>query len=72
VVENGYVITQDHPKHGTMRTLGVMVNLSQTPGRVGGPAPEVGQHTEEVLTGLAGYSPEEVRDLVQVGIAGCA
>ncbi len=72
VTENGYVITVDHPVHGPMRTLGVMVNLSQTPGQVGGAAPEVGQHTEEVLTGLAGYSPEEVRDLVQVGIAACA
>ena len=71
-VENEYITTLNHPVHGPMRTLGVMVNLSRTPGRVGGPAPEVGQHTEEVLTSLAGYSPEQVRDLVRVGVAACA
>ena len=71
VTENGYVTTVDHPVHGPMRTLGVMVNLSRTPGRVGGPAPEVGQHTEEVLMSLAGYSPEEVQGLVRDGVAAC-
>jgi crotonobetainyl-CoA:carnitine CoA-transferase CaiB-like acyl-CoA transferase len=43
--------------------MGVPVRLSETPGSVREPAPEFGQHTEEVLTGLLDYSWEEVAAL---------
>jgi len=35
------------------------VSLSATPGRIEGPAPEFGQHTDEVLL-EAGYTREEI------------
>ena len=34
------------------------------------PAPTLGQHNEEVLTGLLGVSPEELTALRQAGIIG--
>jgi crotonobetainyl-CoA:carnitine CoA-transferase CaiB-like acyl-CoA transferase len=34
--------------------------LSHTPGRVTHAGPPLGQHTEEILTGFLGMSPEEI------------
>lgn len=43
--------------------MGFPVNFSHTPGRIYAPAPELGQHTEEVLLEAAGYSREEINQL---------
>jgi CoA:oxalate CoA-transferase len=40
--------------------VGIPVRLSATPGTLRLPAPEFGQHTEEVLTEVLGYSWEDV------------
>jgi crotonobetainyl-CoA:carnitine CoA-transferase CaiB-like acyl-CoA transferase len=42
----------DHPAAGVMRTLGIPVKLSETPGALRRPAPLLGEHTEEVLAEL--------------------
>jgi len=42
------VVEVEHPKAGPMRTLGVPVKLSETPGAVRRPAPVLGEHTREV------------------------
>jgi crotonobetainyl-CoA:carnitine CoA-transferase CaiB-like acyl-CoA transferase len=60
---NDYVTTFDHPAFGPTQVVGVPVRLSETPGQVRLPAPEFGQHTEEVLTGLLGYSWDAVARL---------
>jgi crotonobetainyl-CoA:carnitine CoA-transferase CaiB-like acyl-CoA transferase len=39
------------------------MNLSETPGEVTAEAPEFGQHTEEVLIELGGYTWDEITDL---------
>jgi len=63
VKANGYVTTFEHPGFGPTRVVGVPVRLSETPGTVSMPAPEFGQHTEEILTGLLGYSWDDVARL---------
>jgi crotonobetainyl-CoA:carnitine CoA-transferase CaiB-like acyl-CoA transferase len=60
VLANDYVIDFDHPRHGKTQVLGIPVRLSETPGSVRLPAPEFGEHTEEILTGLLGYSWEQI------------
>jgi crotonobetainyl-CoA:carnitine CoA-transferase CaiB-like acyl-CoA transferase len=57
---NDYVIDFAHPHFGTTQVVGIPVRLAETPGTVRLPAPEFGQHTEEILTGLLGYSWEQV------------
>ena len=59
VLANEYLVSQPHPSGGEIKLPGLAVGLSQSPGRPGPPAPELGQHTEEVLLSL-GYSWEEI------------
>jgi formyl-CoA transferase/succinyl-CoA--D-citramalate CoA-transferase len=42
---------------------GVVPKFSRTPGRIRNPGPALGEHTDEVLRGLAGCTPEELRAL---------
>jgi crotonobetainyl-CoA:carnitine CoA-transferase CaiB-like acyl-CoA transferase len=42
----------DHPVAGRLRTLGIPVKLSATPGALRRPAPQLGEHTQEVLAEL--------------------
>ena len=49
---NGHVIEVDDPRVGSTTQLAPMVRLSKTPGRVQSPAPEPGEHTDEVLGSL--------------------
>jgi crotonobetainyl-CoA:carnitine CoA-transferase CaiB-like acyl-CoA transferase len=51
--ESEAVIGLDDPLHGPMRQVGVQVRLSETPGRVRGPAPGLGEHTEAIIASLS-------------------
>ena len=53
VVDNSLVVTIDDPRVGPLRTLAPIADLMETPGEPSGPAPDVGQHTEEVVLGGA-------------------
>ena len=53
----------EHPTCGKIKVTGIPVKLSQTPGAVELPPPTLGQHTEEILTKLLGYSKSEVEKL---------
>ena len=52
-----------HQITGEVEVPGVPIKLSETPGSVDAPAPSLGEHTAEVLTGLLGMSPDEVEQL---------
>ena len=64
VLENDYLPELKLPDGGTQRVVGVPVKLSKTPGRPQAPAPEVGQHTNEVLLQL-GYSWDDIAKLIE-------
>jgi hypothetical protein len=48
---------------GTLRMPDVPVKLSDTPGAVRTPPPILGEHTEEVLRNILGYSNEQIGQL---------
>ena len=58
VLNNPAADVQD-PRVGPMRQLGLLVDLKDTPGKVGGPAPDIGQHTAEVMARLAQGAPAQ-------------
>ncbi len=48
---------------GKIKTVGCAVNFHETPAGIQAPAPEFGQHTEEVLLELGGYTWEDIAKL---------
>lgn len=67
---NNYIVDVDHPQRGRMTSAGVPLAFSGTPvGRVSA-APGLGEHNEEVMTGVGGYSVEEFARLKKDGAFG--
>lgn len=62
------IVTTEHPKFGTLRMQNVAPKLSATPGGVRSPAPELGQHNEEVYQGLLGFSDSRMAELRAAGV----
>ena len=60
------VVEVNHPKAGKVKTLGLPVKFSGTPGKVAGPAPTLGQHTREVLAEY-GFAEAEIEKLIATG-----
>ncbi len=65
IVYRGAIKEVQHPALGSLKTVDSPIRLSRTPASVGQPAPDLGQHTEEVLTGLLGLTPRELEELRQ-------
>ncbi|ASR36524.1 CoA-transferase [Prauserella marina] len=63
------VLELEHPREGTVRSLGIPVKLGATPGSVRRVAPALGEHTDEVLA-AAGCSAEEIEALRSTGAVG--
>ena len=57
------------PVAGTMWVSGKSIKFSRTP-MVVGSTPTVGQHTRELLTGILGYSDDQVQALVNEEVVG--
>jgi len=62
VLANKMVVELDDPVLGKTRQMGIGVTMPLTPGRIKGPAPTAGQHTDEVL-GALGYSVNGIAQL---------
>jgi crotonobetainyl-CoA:carnitine CoA-transferase CaiB-like acyl-CoA transferase len=67
LVAAGLVAEYEHPQYGRFRQFGSLVDLSETPGRIAGPPPLLGQHSREVLAHL-GYSDAEIQTLRDHGV----
>ncbi len=62
------VVEATHSALGAVKTLGLPIKLSKTPGGVGRGAPVYGEHTREVLA-EAGYSKDDSVRLIETGVA---
>jgi crotonobetainyl-CoA:carnitine CoA-transferase CaiB-like acyl-CoA transferase len=56
---NDYLLTVEHPSNGPTQIVGFPWKFSETPARAAPAAPELGQHTEEVLLSL-GYTWDDI------------
>jgi len=67
----GWVVGFPHPALGHMDQVGVLVDLSETPGAVQGPPLISGQHSRAIL-GELGYSDQEIEALIEAKVVGAA
>jgi len=63
VLAREMLVQLNHPVAGKMTVPGIPVKLSDTPGALRTAAPTLGQHTEEVLSELLGYTAEQIAQL---------
>lgn len=66
---NRMVVEMMHGKAGPLKLLGTPIRLHSTPSRLRRTAPELGQHTAEILL-EAGYSDEEIVKMESIGLFG--
>jgi crotonobetainyl-CoA:carnitine CoA-transferase CaiB-like acyl-CoA transferase len=65
VTENDYIVDFDSPISGKVRIPGFPIHFSQAEVRTKSLAPTLGEHTEQVLKDLGGYSEEEIKQFKQ-------
>jgi crotonobetainyl-CoA:carnitine CoA-transferase CaiB-like acyl-CoA transferase len=65
-LDNEYLLTVEHPSNGPTQIVGFPWKFSETPAHAAPAAPELGQHTEEILLSL-GYSWDDVARFRDVG-----
>jgi len=68
VIANEYIVEVEDPVMGRVKMPGIPVQLSETPGKVDRLAPELGQHTEEVLMEICGYTWDDMAQLREAGV----
>ncbi|MBC8337845.1 MAG: CoA transferase [Rhodospirillales bacterium] len=66
VLARDMIVETDHSRLGPVKTIGLPVKFSKTPGGVATGAPVYGEHTREVLTEYD-YGEEEINDLIAKG-----
>jgi formyl-CoA transferase/CoA:oxalate CoA-transferase len=66
ILASRLIVEQEHPRAGRFRTLDTPIRFDRTPGGIRTPAPELGEHTDAVLT-EAGLSPAEIAVLRKSG-----
>ena len=68
VLHRGMVRDMPHPRLGSMKGVGTPLKLSRTPAGAFTPAPDLGEHTAQVLRELLGLGEEEVSALREEGV----
>jgi crotonobetainyl-CoA:carnitine CoA-transferase CaiB-like acyl-CoA transferase len=70
LVHRGFFQALEHPTIGPVGYPGIGVHSGQVDTSLSGPAPLLGQHTAEVLTGMLGCTDAELADLAERGVVG--
>ncbi len=62
------IVEVEHPLAGKVKITDTPIKLSLTPGKVEKASPLLGEHTEEILNKLLGFSKEEIKSLKKEGV----
>jgi crotonobetainyl-CoA:carnitine CoA-transferase CaiB-like acyl-CoA transferase len=68
LAERNYFVEIDHPVMGRAKYPGPPYILSETPCRIGSPAPLLGQHNQDIYCGRLGYTKQDLVKLAQTGV----
>jgi formyl-CoA transferase len=67
----GTIVEVDHPERGKYMSVGNPIKLSYSPSEVTR-SPLLGEHNEEILRDVLGYSDDEVQDAWSSGALGAS
>jgi len=62
------IIEVEQALSGKVKVPGSLFKMSKTPGNIAYPAPFLGEHTQEVLSEMLGYSEDKIVQLSSEGI----
>jgi crotonobetainyl-CoA:carnitine CoA-transferase CaiB-like acyl-CoA transferase len=68
VLHRRMVVEVEHPRHGTLPTLGTPIKVDGAPQAPPAPPARLGEHTESVLADLLKYPPERIAALRRDGV----
>jgi len=68
LIERGMFTEVEHPKAGTIKVTNFPVKFSETPGEIQTATPLLGQHNEEILSKILGYTEEQIQNLEKAGV----
>ncbi|MBT8328193.1 MAG: CoA transferase [Desulfofustis sp.] len=66
-IANDFFCEWDHPEYGSIKLLNNPIKLSRTPAENICKAPDLGEHTDQILTGL-GFTSEKIEELRNSGV----
>jgi formyl-CoA transferase len=67
LAERGLIVEVEHPQRGVFKTISCPLVLSDSPVDVR-TSPLLGEHTDEILHGLLGYSQQDIEELRATGV----
>ena len=67
VVANGDVVELEHPLAGSLKMVGPLLKMTETPLETRSSSPFLGEHSAEIL-GRLGYSADDIQRLIDEGI----
>jgi formyl-CoA transferase len=67
----GTIVEVDHPERGAYLTVGCPIKMSDSPVDVVR-SPLLGEHTDEILSAVLGYSPSDLERIKASGAVGGA
>ena len=68
IIENGYMTELEHPTLGKIKIPGYPVHFNGNCLKANRAAPELGEHTDEILTKVGGYSRTEIERFREDGV----
>ncbi|MBU5294376.1 CoA transferase [Anaerosalibacter bizertensis] len=68
VVAREMIVEIEHPIAGKLKTPGIPIKLSDTPGKIRNASPILGEHTEEILKEILEYDNEKIEELKRENI----
>jgi CoA:oxalate CoA-transferase len=68
IKERGMVAEVNHPRVGKLRVTGTPMKFSRTECKIERACPDVGEHTQQILSRMLGMLPEQIEELRKNGV----